>query len=407
MEVLVIGGGASGMFAAITAAAQGADVTLYEHNSVLGKKILVTGNGKCNLGNRNLGIDCYNSSDIELLNQYFSQFDEEDTISTMMALGLMIKERNGYLYPVSDQAASVRDLLELQLKAYGVKIYTDTLADGIKKDAHGKFLVHSGGCEKSFDRVILSCGSYAGLRRTERVPGDIDGYSLAYHLGHSIVPVKPALVQVICKEDYFKKISGVRCECLIQLMSNGALIGSEYGELQITETGLSGIPVFQLSRHISANPDRDYDFVIDLMPGMQEEEFILMMQKRILAYQGTLIKEFFLGMLNSKLCDLLMEMAGLDPEDIVDEETENKLITAISLIKCWRVRAKNTKSFEHAQCCSGGVPVSEISDDCQSVKCPGLYITGEMLDVDGKCGGYNLQWAWTTGYIAGKAAGTE
>ncbi len=405
MNVLVIGGGASGMIAAIAAAAEGASVTIYEHRNELGKKILATGNGKCNLTNRELRLDQYNCSDMDLLNNYFTQFDSEDTIATFRSFGLIVKDRNGYIYPACEQASVVRDLLVLQLQMYEVNIHTSMNINSVIKTNKG-FDVEANGTVRSFDKVILACGSYAGLRKTERIPSDVDGYSLAYHLGHRIVPVKPALTALICKEDFFKSISGVRCECLISLTKDSAIIGSEYGELQITEYGVSGIPVFQLSRHVAAVPG-EYSVVIDFMPGVDDESFIQMMQTRILSFQGAKIKEFFLGILNNKLNALLISLSGLQPDDIIDDSNRDALIEAVSLIKCLKLDVKGTKSFENAQCCSGGVPLSELDDNCQSVKCPGLYIAGEMIDVDGKCGGYNLQWAWTTGYIAGKAAGME
>lgn len=407
MSILIIGGGASGMLAAISAASEGATVTIYEHNKILGKKILQTGNGKCNISNRDFRTDYYNSNNVELLNNYFTQFDAEDAISSFKALGLFIKEKNGYLYPACEQASAVRDILELQVKSYNVEINTEVNITSLVKISDGMYKVNSNLGERFFNKVILACGSYAGLRKTERIPSDIDGYSLAYHLGHTIIPVKPALTQLVCKEDFFKQISGVRCECLISLICDDICVGTEYGELQITEYGISGIPVFQLSRHVSANPDKSFCAMLDFMPGINEEDFILMMQTRILAYQGSTIKDFFLGVLNNKLSALIISQSGLHDDSIINDQNEDALIQAISLIKCFKVNIKGTKSFENAQCCLGGVPLVEIDDDCQSVFNKGLYIIGEMLDVDGKCGGYNLQWAWTTGYIAGKAAAKD
>lgn len=404
MDILIVGGGASGMFAAISAASNGANVTIYEHNSILGKKILQTGNGKCNLTNKDFRIDYYNSNNLDLINNYFTQFDEDDAITTFKSFGLILKEKNGYIYPLCEQASVVRDILELQVKEYNVTIKTDILVESIRQNSDGGYTVISNIGEHSFDKVILACGSYAGLRKTERIPSNIDGYSLAYHLGHSIVPVKPALTQLICKEDFFKQISGVRSECMISLICNGSCVGTEYGELQITEYGISGIPVFQLSRIVGANSDKNFQALIDFMPSVNEEDFITLMQDRILIYQGATAKEFFLGILNNKISDLLINLAGLSQDSIIDDSNEDAIILATSLIKCFTVNIKGTKSFENAQACSGGIPLSEVDDSCQSIKRSGLYIIGEMLDVDGKCGGYNLQWAWTTGYIAGRAA---
>lgn len=404
MNVLIIGGGASGMMAAISAATQGANVTIYEHNNVLGKKILSTGNGKCNLTNRDLRLDKYNSCNKDLLNNYFSQYDSEDSISTFKSFGLFLKEKNGYIYPACEQSSVVRDILLAQLNDYEITVKTEVVVESIEKINTG-FNVTANGILKYFDNVVLACGSYAGLRKTERISSDIDGYSLAYHLGHSIIPVKPALTQIICKEDFFKEISGVRCECNLILTRDENLVDAEHGELQITEFGVSGIPAFQLSRHINASKG-NYELIIDFMPSVNEEDFISMMKTRIISYYGSSVSNFFLGIINSKLCSLLIRLGKFTPDEIINDSNTDSLIEAVSLIKGLKLQVKGTKSFENAQCCSGGVPLNELDNNCQSLKCPGLYIAGEMIDVDGKCGGYNLQWAWTTGYIAGKAAGT-
>ncbi len=402
-RVLVVGCGASGMFAAIQSASNGSKVTILEKNDVPGKKILVTGNGKCNLTNRNFRLDCYYTS-YEDLNEYFGQFDNQDTIDSFSALGLLLKERDGYIYPVSEQASSVRDVLLNRLKNLDVEIVYNTVPESIIKTDESGFEVTYNDEIHLYDKVILACGSYAGLRKRDRIPSDIDGYSLAYRLGHHILPVKPALTQVVCKEDYFGMVAGVRVDALISLCLDGVCVGTEYGQVQITEYGLSGIPVFQLSRMISNTPDEEFEFLLDLMPGVSEDDFISLMQTRILNYQGATVSDFFVGILNDKLCRLMISLAGLSQDSIIDDDIMDDLISAITLIKCWKISVKGTKSFENAQCCSGGVSLDEVDSNCQSIYADGLYICGEMLDVDGKCGGYNLQWAWTTGYIAGSAS---
>ncbi len=406
MEVLVIGGGASGMMAAICAASMGAYVTVYEKENELGKKLLRTGNGKCNLGNRLLRTDFYHSADNELLDGYFAKFDEDDTVRTFRSLGLILKETaDGYFYPFCDQASVVRDVLADNIKGYGITVKTGIIVDSVVKTDHGRFLVTADNSSKEFDRVVLACGSYAGIEKKDRIASDKDGYSIAYSLGHTVLPVKPALTALNCREEFFSDIAGVRTQAMITLIKNGSYVGSEYGELQITENGLSGIPVFQLSHYVGADPDGDYEITIDLMPGTDEDEYISLMQGRMLQYQGSSIREFMLGTVNTRLCDLLIKQAGLDLEDVIDEQTEDRVINLVGLMRGFTVKVKNTRDFVHAQCCSGGIPLREIKDNCESVKTPGLFLCGEMLDVDGACGGYNLQWAWTSGYIAGSSAG--
>ncbi len=406
MEVLVIGGGASGMMAAISAASMGAYVTLYEKENELGRKLLKTGNGKCNLGNRNLRTDLYHSADNELLDGFFIRFDEDDTVRTFRSLGLVIKETaDGYFYPFCDQASVVRDILEDNVRGYGIDVKTGITVDSVEKTGPERFIVKAGNITKEFDRVILACGSYAGIDKKDRIPSDKDGYALAYSLGHTVLPVKPALTALNCREEFFRDIAGVRTQAMITLLKNGSYAGSEFGELQITEHGLSGIPVFQLSHYVGADPDGEYEITIDFMPGTNEDDYIALMQSRMLQYQGSSIRDFMLGTINTKLCELLIHEAGLSPDDILDDSTEDAVINLVGLIRGFTVKVKNTRDFLHAQCCSGGIPLREIKDNCESVKTPGLFLCGEMLDVDGACGGYNLQWAWTSGYIAGNAAG--
>lgn len=404
ISVLVIGGGAAGMMAAISAANSGALVTLYEKNNSLGKKLLQTGNGKCNITNKNLRLDCYYSSAPDKLNNYFGQFDSEDTISVFQGMGLILKDDNGYIYPACEQASVVRNILLNKMLGMGIEICYETIVTKIETNAGGQYVVYTDSDSRVFDRVVIATGSYAGLRKTERIDSSIDGYSLAYHMGHKIIPVKPALTQVVCKNDFCKDISGVRVDCIVSLGMDGTYVGSEYGQLQLTDYGVSGIPIFQLSRIIAADPNHEYEFVVDMMPGVSEDTFIQMMESRILANQGATVSAFFEGLLNTKLNSLLIRLAGLKEDDIVNTDTEDAIITAVSMVKCLRFDVKETRGFENAQCCSGGVSLYDISDSCESIYSPGLYFCGEILDVDGKCGGYNLQWAWTTGYIAGEAA---
>lgn len=405
MEVLIIGGGAAGMMAAVSAASMGAYVTVFEKEDMLGKKLLRTGNGRCNLSNRDLRTDFYHSNDNELLDNYFSKFDEDDTVRTFRSLGLIIKESGGYMYPFCEQAKVVRDVLLNALSSYNVNIEYGTVADKIVKRGTDNFEVTVKDRVRTFNRIILACGSYAGIEKKDRMSSDRDGYSLAYSLGHTIIPVKPALCGLSCHGDFWRDISGVRTDAMVTLISDGALMGSEYGELQFTDTGLSGIPIMQLSHYVGAFPDMKHSLQIDLLPGMNEDEYISLMQGRMLQFAGSSVDTFMKGTLNSKLCEYLIKTAGLEPEDEVCDATEDRIIDLVGMIRCFNVSVRGTRDFTHAQCCSGGVPLREIDDDCRSVKTPGLYICGEMLDVDGACGGYNLQWAWTTGYIAGRAAG--
>lgn len=401
-RVAVIGGGASGMIAAICASENGAQVTIFEHNSELGRKLLMTGNGKCNLTNMQLLLSAYYSDCKERLNDFFTQFDNNSTIEFFRRIGLVVSEKNGYVYPYSEQSLTVRDVLLRKIESLKIEVITDTDITSISKE-NDVFTVIDRNEFGVFDSIILACGSYAGIQKKDRIESNRDGYSLAYHLGAKIDNVKPVLTGIICKDEYFKDISGVRATANIIIRGKD---GSEYhdtGEIQFADYGISGIPVFGLSHIISeGNPD-DYEIEIDLFPSMSDEEYLQFMRTRLLAYQGETVSSFFLGLINSKLSACMMKLSSLKDNDIVDID-DDRIIDAITYMRYLNATPKSVRSFEHAQCAMGGVSLKQIDSNCMLKENPGVYMCGELLNVDGKCGGYNLQWAWTTGYIAGTKA---
>lgn len=415
----IIGGGASGMAAAITAARWGADVTILERNDRLGKKILATGNGKCNLGNLELGVDAYYGNDADFISQTLERFNEQDTVAFFKKLGLMIKDRNGYLYPASEQAAAVLDVLRYELQALGVQVITECKVNHIKKDPHsGEILVSDGVKEYGFDAVILACGSKAA----PKTGSDGSGYKLAKQLGHALIPTVPALVQLKCREDYLKAVAGVRADAEIRVLadprrkaSEGACYNKNYvaverGELQLTEYGISGIPVFQLSRQVNyILREKDQVCVeIDFLPDLSKEEFGDLCREREKGLgRGRTVEEFFTGMLNKKIMLLFMKLAGLKGHISINEAEPAKLKQVYELCKNWRVMVTGSNSYDNAQVCAGGVDTTEVTANFESRLVPGVYIVGELLDVDGKCGGYNLHWAWASGVLAGKHAAVE
>lgn len=404
-NILIIGGGASGLMAAINAANEKTKVTVFEKNDRIGKKILATGNGKCNLGNVNFSMDYYHSDNKELLPVYFNKVGMQETISIFKELGLMIKEKNGYLYPLSEQASVVLDILRYRCEFLGVDIKTDIIISDIAK-TDDKFIVTANNSIYRFDAVILACGSMAGLSKKEKDLTKLSGYDMAKKLGHSITKLYPSLVQLRCKDNFFKSISGVRSECTITLYNEEKAIEREHGELQITDYGISGICVFQMSGLVARELDKGNKIhaVIDFMPEYDEEEFELWLNARLITYSSQSIERFFLGLINKKLCALFIKLAGLKPDDKVCDKNLPKILEACILLKQFVVEIDSVNPFENAQVCSGGVKLTEVNECLESRICKNLYLCGEILDVDGKCGGYNLQWAWTSGIIAGLCA---
>ena len=413
MKIGVIGGGAAGMMAAITAAGEGAEVTLLEGGERVGKKILSTGNGKCNLGNMQLGPENYYGASGEWIADCLERFDTQETIRFFHRIGLLLKEKNGYLYPLAEQAAVVLDVLRSELRTSGVEIVTDCKVKEIKLSAGHRteagFEVLSDSRTFSFDRVILACGSQAA----PKTGSDGSGYRLAKALGHEIVPVVPALVQLRCEEQYLKEVAGVRADAAIHILTPGNReCGKEIcerGELQLVDYGISGIPVFQLSRRVNyllreTGKDSRVEISVDLLPDYTGEEFARLCAGRKLLQGDRTVEEFFTGMLHKKLMYLFIKLAGLKRDTPVAEAEEKKLAAVFALCKDWRLHVTGSNSFDNAQVCAGGVDTGQVSRDMESLLVPGLYFAGEILDVDGRCGGYNLQWAWCSGYLAGKSA---
>ena len=399
----IVGGGAAGMMAAIAAARGGAKVTLLEGNDRLGKKILSTGNGKCNLGNERLGIEDYYTGCPDLLEKLLGQFGTADTISFFQGIGLMVKSRNGYLYPACEQAAAVLDVLRYEVRAAGVEVATDFKAESIRLGRRARqFNVQGREGGRSFDRVILACGGKA----VPKTGSDGSGYRLAEKLGHSLVPVVPALVQLRCKEDYLKSVAGVRADALVTVITGSGKSIRERGELQLTDYGISGIPVFQVSRAVNyiLRKERDVEVRIDFLPDIPAEALRHFAEKRASLRKGCTVEAFFTGILNKKLMLLFIRLAGLKAAEDAASADPKKMRMVYSLCRCFTVHVIGSNTYDNAQVCAGGVPLDEVTEQLESRKAPGIYFAGEILDVDGKCGGYNLHWAWCSGHIAGAAA---
>lgn len=404
IRVGIVGGGASGMMAAIVAARQGARVTLLEGSTRLGQKLLSTGNGKCNLGNKKMDVTEYYTSQPKRLEAFLRKFDTEDVISFFQGIGVLLKEKNGYLYPACEQAAVVQDALRYELKSLQAKVLTEQKVYSLKPDGEtGEIQVKSKEGTFVFDKLILACGGKAA----PKTGSDGSGFSLAKQMGHSLTPLVPALVQLRCSEDYLKAVAGVRVDSKVSLYQEGQYVTDERGELQLTDYGVSGIPVFQLSRqanYILREKSRA-EIVVDFLPDYTEEDYARLCVSRSLLLQGERsVEEFFTGVLHKKLMMLFIRQAGLKPSESVQEADREKLLKVYELCRNFRLHVTGSNSFDNAQVCAGGVPLQEVTDDLESAKVPGVYFAGEILDVDGKCGGYNLHWAWCSGYVAGMAA---
>jgi len=402
-SVGIVGGGAAGMMAAITAARQGAAVTVLEGNDRVGKKILSTGNGKCNLGNRKLDPEEYYTEQPRRLQDCLDRFGTEDTISFFQGLGLLLTEKNGYLYPACGQASAVLDVLRFELAALGIEVVNGCKIKQILPGRKsGQIVVKSENQSFGFDSVVIACGGKAA----PKTGSDGSGFRLAEQIGHKLLPMVPALVQLKCSESYFKAVSGVRADAMIRVWNEGRCIACERGELQLTDYGISGIPVFQLSRQVNyiLRKQKEAELTVDFLPDYGQEEYEALQADRRSLRNGRTVEEFFTGILHRKLMLQFVKMAGLKPGEPMATADAAAVKRVYGLCREWRIHANGHNSYDNAQVCAGGVPLDQVTENLESRKAPGIFFAGEILDVDGKCGGYNLQWAWCSGYLAGKAA---
>jgi len=401
-QIFIIGGGPAGMMAAITAARNGAAVTILEHNDRIGKKILSTGNGRCNFTNMNQSSKYYRSDNKGFPWKVIEKFPFKDTLAFFEELGIYAKEKNGGLYPFSEQASAVLDVLRMEIERLHIPAITGENVCDLKVVKKEFQIVCKNNTYKA-DAVILAAGSKA----SSKLGSDGSGYLLAKKLGHRIVPVVPALVQLKCKESFYKALAGVRLQGKVCLLVNGKEVSSDAGEIQLTAYGISGIPVFQVSRFASRAiyEKKRVEAVLDFMPSFSEKEFSDYIYRRIELRPEKNMEDFFTGMLNKKVAQVVLKIANIRNTQKSGTLGENEIIRLVKTVKEFRTEVTEANSFEQAQVCAGGVDTKDISSKTmESLLVKNLYFAGEIVDVDGICGGYNLQWAWSSGYLAGKGA---
>lgn len=399
----IVGAGASGLAAAIAAARAGAQVTVIEHMDKAGKKILSTGNGRCNLTNRRMEAECFRCGQKDFPMKVIERFGLEETLGFFEGLGILIKDRNGYLYPYSDQASSVRDVLLQEAERRRVQIHLSCHIERIEERPCGGFVLHTDQGHLSEDALILAAGSKAA----PSTGSDGSGYELARQLGHSIIKPLPALVQLRCQGNMYRQMAGVRTEAGVRLLVDGELAAEDRGELQLVDYGLSGIPIFQVSRFAARALDqrRRVTVRVDFMPAWEEREAFGLLKKRasLLGYKP--VSDFFTGMLNPKLAQVLIKCSGVNPSLKAGELTGKQLGRILGQLKSYEAIVMSVNPFANAQVCCGGVDTRQVDPrTMQSRIKRGLYFAGEILDVDGICGGYNLQFAWSSGVTAGRSA---
>lgn len=397
MRIAVIGGGASGLMAAIAAKCGNNKVTIYERSKRVGRKLLATGNGRCNMTNTGAAEGNYYGTDPGFVKNVIDRFWVKETLDFFTEIGVLWKEeKDGKVYPYCDSASAVLDVLRHRTECAGVLCECGFDVKSVKKSGN-TFLVEAyDGRRGEFDRVIIAAGGKAA----PALGSNGSGYELLKSFGHSITGLSPSLVQIKTETDTVKKLKGIKLNARLSIGGR-----SETGELLFTEYGLSGPPAFSLSAILGDNKEA----VIDAMPEYDYIDVVGMLRTRKEYLHDITLEEYFTGMLNKRIGQAILKDAGFAPlSSPVSALSERDLKKIASVIKGWRFKITGTMSWNNAQVTKGGALTSEFDGtDMQSKLIRGLYACGEVLDIDGDCGGYNLQWAWSSGYIAGYSAGSQ
>jgi predicted Rossmann fold flavoprotein len=398
MKIAIIGAGASGLCAAIEAKRTDASVsvTLFEKNPRVGKKILVTGNGRCNITNTAADEFSYNKGENAVIIPVFNFCPYEKTLDFFKELGVYTYVEEGRVYPLSNQASTVLDALRFECDRLSVETVCDTEIRTVEKAGDG-FLLNG---SLAFDRVIIACGG-----KSSPVHGsDGSGAALLSSLGHTVTPLRPALVPLKCKS-FPKNLKGVRQKCEVKIVSDGKAIASSFGEVQFTDYGLSGIPVMDISRFADFGVRKEYEIVLDCAPSLKIGEIIKYLKNKRELSASLTAENLLTGIMNKQLGLAILKLCGVSQNEKIAALSDGTLKIIAQTVKNTAFTAVSTKGFDNSQVTAGGVPLSEFNPSTlQSKKVKGLYACGEALDIDAKCGGFNLQWAWASGRFAGKNA---
>lgn len=395
MKVVIIGGGASGITSAITARRKGYDVVVLEKNSSLLKKLKITGNGHCNYYNEDQDLCHYHSDNSELISMMINSVNLENVSLFFDSIGIIPRIKNGYYYPFSNQAISVCSSLILEAQKLGVVLDTDVEVQEVKKSNRFQIITTNGVYEA--DKVIVSTGGMS----YQKTGSDGFGYRELKRLGHNINLLLPGLTPLIIANPK-KEWKGIRTDVSISLLENNKLVRKESGEIQLTEDGISGICTMQLSSYISKGLylGKDEGIRINFLPFIDEDSFFAFMDNRSRKMKNRTVMELLEGVLNYKLISVILKKE----QNLIWDECNNKEREFIKKnLLSYMVEVVDTKSFDYSQVTLGGVSLLEVNlETMESKKVKDLYITGELLDITGDCGGYNLTIAWITGLIAGE-----
>lgn len=399
-KIIVVGGGAAGMMAAIIAKKNGADVTILERNNRVGKKLLATGNGRCNYTNINLDIENYHGKNPRFAYSALANLDVYQTMDLFERMGITPAiEENGKVFPLSFQSSSMLDVFRYEIEDLGIELITE--AHVVKVDKKRDFIITLKDNRKYIcDKLILATGGKA-----MPISGsDGNGYTIAKSFGHSIIDVFPGLVQLNLDGNIFKQISGVKFPGIARLYSMDKLLIQDSGDILFTNYGISGPPILQISRtaleYMRNKSPVELD--ISIIHSKSQYELADYLDRRFSYMPKKCIGEALIGLINKRLINPILKEIDLDKNKQAYKMSKKEIYTLSNILTSWRFNIVGSQGWGQAQITAGGVNTDEVDPQTMESKLvEGLYIVGELLDIDGDCGGFNLQWAWSSGYTAG------
>ncbi len=419
-DIAILGGGASGILAAISSAYQFKksnipyNITILEKNARIAKKILITGNGKCNLTNQNITLRNYNLPARGFIKNILSQYNCDFVVSLFKKLGLLTRSDSmGRVYPYSNQASTVVDVLINELSRLKINIYCNFETTLIERK-NNKFYIESSDTIINAKKLIIACGGKASPFNAFCM----DAYKYLSSFGHTITALSPTLVPIKTNSGFEKSLKGIRTPGVVSLIAEDKIILEESGEIQFTESGLSGICIFQMSalvgeflnfKTINYNPVKNVLISIDLMPEFSKSVIIKLLKDKIKHFPGNSVENLFTGILNKKVGQVILKKSSITNLSLKCSSLSEKHLTLIAdNVKNFSFTPVGILPFKNAQVTCGGAVLEEFNcDTLESKKMQGLYSCGEILNVNGDCGGYNLHWAWVSGFVAGKSAASS
>jgi predicted Rossmann fold flavoprotein len=397
----IIGAGPAGIMAALQAASSGAQIQLFDANRLVGRKLLVTGNGRCNLTNANVAVDRYVCADDTFIQALLAQFDHYKLVALLAEYGILTySTHDGWTYPLSDSAATVQETLAEALEQAGVESILQTRISNIRRVKHG-FLLETNNPNQKYrvDRLIVAAGGKA--YPTLGSKGDC--FPILEQLGHSIVPIRPALAPIRADVKRFHKLQGVRLDVHVTMLQGKQIIRETTGNMLFTQFGFSGPAAMDLSHLVREGKGKGQRLIINLIPYYEDELRQLLIKKRSEPYS---LRVLLGAVLPVKVPPVYLGLAGLDEKIRMNQISDAKLENLLNMLTNTMVEVTGTRGFQFSQLSTGGIPVIEVDyHSMASRRVPGLYLAGEVLDVVGPCGGYNLHYAFSSGAMAGMEAG--